>query len=67
MRKWGARLAAVVAGAIALGAGACSLLPERFAVNAPLGHMLFGSGVAALPEDELRQRLTVPDGLSVSL
>jgi glucose/arabinose dehydrogenase len=48
--------------------GACRwLLPERYAVNAPIAHMLFGRGTATPAEATLEQRLHVPEGLSVGL
>lgn len=47
--------------------GLLRLLPERYAVNAPIRQMLFGRGVEAAPEDELRRTLVAPDGFSVSL
>jgi hypothetical protein len=43
------------------------LLPERFAVNAPIGQLLLGRGIDAASEPELRQALVVPDGFVVSL
>ncbi len=50
---------------VAVGVGACNvLLPERYAVNAPLLQMLRG---AAPPEaDVIRSRLVVPEGFSVA-
>jgi len=59
-----------LAALIALGLlGACQvgLLPERFAVNAPIGQLLLGRGIAAAPEEELRRQLVVPKGFVVSL
>jgi len=48
--------------------GACHwLLPERYAVNAPVAHMLFGRGTPTPAESTLQQRLEVPDGLSLGL
>jgi len=68
------RVATIVAIAGALVAGTlagCRLvlrvLPEKFAVNAPIGHLLLGRGTEAAPVDELRRRITVPDGFSLSL
>jgi len=46
---------------------ACQLLPERYAVNAPIAQMLFGRGIEVAPESELQSQLRVPDGLRVSL
>lgn len=42
--------------------GCCSLLPERFAVNAPLRQLLFGRGIPPPPQATLEQRLSVPTG-----
>ena len=43
------------------------LLPERFAVNAPITGMLFGWG-RALPEaSEVRTRMNVPPGFSIGV
>ena len=48
--------------------GACRwLLPERYAVNAPIAHMLFGRGIATPAESTLATRLHAPEGLSVGL
>ena len=58
---------AIVASAVAL-VGACSwILPERFAVNAPIGHMLFGRGVDAPPAEVLDGRMQVPPGFELSM
>jgi len=48
-------------------AGACTLLPERFAVNAPLGHLLFGRGIAAPPVEDLRSRVRLPPGFAIGV
>ncbi|RIL05458.1 MAG: oxidoreductase [Proteobacteria bacterium] len=50
----------------ACGLGA-KLLPERFAVNAPLAQLLFGRGVEVAPEDELQRILRVRDGFSIGV
>jgi glucose/arabinose dehydrogenase len=42
------------------------VLPERYAVNAPVGQLLLGRGVEAPSDDELRG-LVLPDGFGVSL
>ena len=48
-------------------AGACHfLLPERFAVNAPLRQLLLGSGIDAPPDATLHGRLRAGHGLVVS-
>jgi glucose/arabinose dehydrogenase len=47
---------------------ACThLLPERYAVNAPLRHLIWGTGVAAASPELLRERLHTPPGFSVAL
>jgi len=64
MGRFGARFA--LAGLVAF--GACHwLLPERFAVNAPLGHLLFGRGAGAPPAESLGTRIRAPEGLRVGL
>lgn len=63
------RRAGIASIALLLGlVGACHwLLPERYAVNAPLGHLLLGRGIETPPAEMLEQRLTAPHGLSVGL
>jgi glucose/arabinose dehydrogenase len=62
-RLW---IAAIVL-ALAL-VGSCRwLLPERFAVNAPIGHMLFGRGAATPAPDTLGRRFRAPEGYAVGL
>lgn len=61
-----------ITGLIALAALGCCrvgmrLLPERFAVNAPIQQLLLGRGIETASEAELRERLSVPDGFAVSL
>ncbi len=61
------RLAALCAAALAL-IGACNvLLPERYAVNAPLRQIVLGRGIAAPPDSAFGTRLRVPDGFSINL
>lgn len=43
------------------------LVPEKYAVNAPIGHLLFGRGGEAPASDELRRRISVPEGFTLSL
>lgn len=58
----GALLVAVLA------IGACRLLlPERFAVNAPLGQLLFGRGGQAPAREAVGDLLSVPAGFAVEL
>ncbi|MGH0034269.1 MAG: PQQ-dependent sugar dehydrogenase [Myxococcota bacterium] len=47
--------------------GACAVLPERCAVNAPVAHMLFGRGGGTPSEDSVQSRLRVPDGFALSV
>ncbi|MCH2173238.1 PQQ-dependent sugar dehydrogenase [Myxococcota bacterium] len=64
MEKW--RYGALSA-LVGLSLGACSLLPERYAVNAPLGNLVFGSGISAPSPSEWESQIRVPDGFQVSL
>src|SRR5262245_59505335 len=43
------------------------LLPERYAVNAPIAHLLWGRGVAAPPPESFGTRIRAPEGFSVAL
>lgn len=58
--------------AVALGltlilvSGACALIPERWAVNAPLLHLLFGRGTP-LVEEGLSTRIHVPEGFTIGV
>jgi glucose/arabinose dehydrogenase len=61
-RAW--RVGSVLA---ALALAACGwLLPERFAVNAPLLHLVFGVGTDA-PSDEVLGRIEVPEGFRIGV
>lgn len=52
----------------ALAAGACRFfLPERYAVNAPLGQILFGRGAEPPPAGAVSGLLAVPEGFTVEL
>ena len=44
-----------------------ALLPERFAVNAPIAHMLFQRGVEAPAAATVSQQIHVPKGFSIGL
>jgi glucose/arabinose dehydrogenase/cytochrome c553 len=56
-----------VALATVLGVAAgVALWPERFVVNAPVRHLIFGKGIEPPPEDELLARLRPPAGARVS-
>lgn len=61
-------LAVSLAGAAALASGACRwILPERFAVNGPMGQMLLGIGGDAPTEDTLDRRIELPEGFGIGL
>jgi glucose/arabinose dehydrogenase len=63
-----ARLALLCLLVAALAVGACRLLlPERYAVNAPLGHLLFGRGAEPPARDTVQELLSVPEGFAVEL
>jgi glucose/arabinose dehydrogenase len=48
--------------------GSCRwLLPERYAVNAPIGHMLFGRGGETPVRETVQSRLHAPDGHAVAV
>jgi len=62
------RVAAGIALAALAGFAACHwLLPERFAVNAPISHLLWGRGVAAPPPESFGTRIQAPEGFAVGL
>jgi glucose/arabinose dehydrogenase len=58
---------AVGVGAVAACLGACALLPERWAVNAPIRQLLFGRGTEAPAPDAFGSRIRVPDGFVAAL
>jgi glucose/arabinose dehydrogenase len=63
-------LGASVGVALLIGAGvfACALLPERYAVNAPMLNMMSGwFGASAPSQDQFGARLRAPAGFSVGL
>lgn len=61
-----ARVALGVLLLLALAIGACRfLLPERYAVNAPLGQLLFGRGGEAPAAEAVGGLLSVPAGFAV--
>ena len=62
------RVSIGVAVLVVLGVGSCRLLlPERFAVNAPIASMLFGLTSELPPEAQIRGRLRLPEGFSISV
>ena len=57
---------AVVCGFVALTlATACRLLPERYAINAPMRNLIWGGGVPVASADVLHERLKTPAGFTV--
>jgi len=61
------KLAVALCVALALGVGACLVLPERWAVNAPLMQLLFGQGVDAPEASVLAARIRTAPGFDLSL
>ena len=61
------RLALVLALLVVGAFGACRLLPERYAVNAPLGALLFGRPGPPADAATLDARIRVPEGFSISV
>jgi len=64
--KWIPRLALVLVLVAIATAGACRLLPERFAVNMPIANGLFGIPGDA-PDEAATRRLQPPAGYSASV
>jgi len=61
------RTLAGAAVAVAAGIGACVVLwPDRFVVNAPVRHLIFGRGIEAPPPRTVAARLRGPAGTVVS-
>ncbi len=61
---------AACAGAVAIAAlaAACRyVLPERYAVNAPLAHLLFQRGIDAPAESDLGSRIRAAEGFEIGL
>ncbi len=61
------RLAIGVAAVGAAFVFACALLPEKYAVNAPLGQLLFGRAGPPAEASLLAQRIELPPGFSLSV
>ncbi len=62
------RVSLILAAILALLVGSCTwLLPERYAVNAPIGQMLWGAGVDAPDAEVVDQRMAVAEGFELSL
>ena len=62
------RILLILCGLTVVSFAACHwLLPERFAVNAPIAHLLFQRGVDAPAAATVAQRIHVPEGFSIGL
>ena len=62
------RVSLILLAILALGVGSCTwLLPERFAVNAPIGQMLWGASVDAPDAEVIDQRMEVAEGFELSI
>ncbi len=62
------RIGLFVVLSLVLGIGSCRfMVPERFAVNAPILAMLFGSTTAPPTQTKIRSRLHLPTGFSLAL
>jgi glucose/arabinose dehydrogenase/cytochrome c553 len=61
-------IAALLLAAAAAPLGACRrVLPERYAVNAPVAHLLFGVGGEPVSGSALAERISLPDGFAIAL
>jgi glucose/arabinose dehydrogenase len=70
LRRVPGRVLRIAAVALLLGAAAvacCRLLPERYAVNAPLAHLILGRGADPPDADRIGRELAVPDGFAIEL
>jgi len=66
MKRWVSIGAAAVG--IAAGVGACrALMPEEYAVNAPLGNLIFARGTDAPGDPVVAERMRAPEGFGVAL
>jgi glucose/arabinose dehydrogenase len=61
------RLMMILAVLLLLGAGACRLLPERFAIRGPILSSLLGRGIESPDETVVQSRFVLPDGYSVEI
>ena len=58
----------VISTVLAFGlAASCRLLPERFAVNAPMFQQIFGTGGTPASASLLQQRIDLPQGFSIGV
>jgi glucose/arabinose dehydrogenase len=61
------RIALGIIALLGIGVGACLLLlPERFAVNAPIVQMVFGRRAETPAEETIRRRLQLPEGFRIA-
>ena len=65
--RWIRRLTIAVCLLVGAGFLACSLLPDGFAVNAPILNSLFGWGTEPPPAEAFGRRIRAPEGYDVSL
>jgi glucose/arabinose dehydrogenase len=65
--RWLVRIALTLAVVVIAAFLACSLLPERLAVNAPILNSLFGWGAEPPADDAFGARIRAADGFSVGL
>jgi len=65
--RWLLRIALVLAGLLVAGFFACGLLPERWAVNAPIWNSLFGWGAEPPAAAAFGTRIRAAGGYAVSL
>jgi glucose/arabinose dehydrogenase len=56
---------AVAAALVAV--GCTKLLPERYALNAPIANLMWGGGIAVATPSEIDARLRAPDGYGVAV
>jgi glucose/arabinose dehydrogenase len=62
------RVALITTLVVVAGVGACTwLLPEKYAVNAPIAHMLWGRGTDAPSPQVVDARMRVPEGFTLSI
>jgi len=62
------RISLILLAILALGVGSCTwLLPERFAVNAPIGQMLWGASVDTPDAEVIDRQMAVPEGFELSI
>ncbi len=65
MRSRSSAFFAVVA--LAVGVACCGLMPERYALNAPLGNLIFGWSTSSPPSNVFERRVRVPRGFTVGI